>query len=387
MKKRSVETGNPAKIRQLNRKAVLSYMREKQLSSRIELIQHLNLAPATISSVVGDLVDENVLLEVTLPSDNKRNPGRPSRKIKLNPNVAFVLGISLRIERNILYIDAAYANYCGDISVINTRIFSDIYPSSTSTYEAILQALKQVVETLVSALPEGANIIGLGIGIPGVVNNNCIEHAPNLSDIEGDRLYRDMTALVDYPVFLENDVNLLVIAKLEKKPELRELNISYIFISQGVGAGTALNNTLWRSSGWSGEIGHIMVPFEGELRALESLIGCDGHFSQQLSEYGVSMTNSASWSSSKMDMPQVQNIVYHYVNYLSLAIQMLNGTFDLDKVVINLSNEPMLEYCMPMLNDIMVSSPLTISVESDTTGQNVVAQGAAFLALRRAIAL
>ena len=84
MAKNLSETGNPAKIRQLNRSAVLRYVRAYKLCSRIELIKALNLAPATISAVVSDLLEEKLLLE--LEPDNPQKPGRPTKKLALNTN-------------------------------------------------------------------------------------------------------------------------------------------------------------------------------------------------------------------------------------------------------------------------------------------------------------
>ncbi len=375
------ETGNPAKIRQLNRNAVLRYIRSHRLCSRIELIKQLELAPATISAVVGDLLDEKLLIEVS-PND-KLKPGRPTKKIALNANAAYVLGISLRIESNILYIDSSYSNYCGDIAVANSYECED-----ASKLELILSTIFQAVDELCALLGDDVSILGLGLGVPGVVHNESIVFAPNIPCIAGNDLYQKVNAYKNFPIFLENDVNLLLVTRLESLPELRPLNIAYVYISQGVGAAIALKNELWKSSGWSGEIGHLALPYEeGEYKSLEWLSSLDGFLSTKLAEQGIYFDASYALSPDVFELPSVKRVMEKYSYYLSLAVQVLNASFDFDKVFINLPSQSVLAYCMPLLLSHIESSPLSIAVEVDKADHQLVACGSALLALRHILAM
>jgi len=89
-----------AKMRTLNRNAVLSYVRNAQASSRTDLGRELNLAPATVTSVVGDLMQDKLLVELEPGQSQliKRNRGRPQRVVCLNPNAAFSMGVAFRVE-------------------------------------------------------------------------------------------------------------------------------------------------------------------------------------------------------------------------------------------------------------------------------------------------
>lgn len=382
MDKPKKDTGNPAKIRGLNRNAVLSYVRQVESTSRVELVKSLELSPATVTAVVAELLDDNLLLEVQdTPTGDKRQRGRPTRNIRLNPNAAFALGVSFRVEHNILSIDTAWSDYCNHVSFGPT--VQCAHSASLDEIESsVLEGLRQLTQTL----PKFANIVGLGIGIPGVVKHDEVLYAPNIAAIMGKELHKKLASRVSCPVYFENDVNLLVVEELEKREELRMQNVSYLFVSQGVGAGTALHGELWRASSWSGEIGHIDVPFEGGgYKRLEWLIGLDGYFAEKMLEQGITIDSVSELTPKILDLPAVKTILDSYTFYLFLAVQVLNGSFGLNTVIIGTSNPSILNYCMPKLLSLIEQSPLKVQLIHTAKGQNVAVKGATLLALKHSL--
>lgn len=374
-------TGNPAKIRQLNRRAVLNYVRTHGLTSRPELIKDLNLSPATMSVVVGDLIAEGLIVEEGLRQTQQRNPGRPSKEIKLNPSAAYVFGLLYRIERKSLFIDTSWCDYAGNVHFVK----SYEYPLD-NTFEHVYEISIDVINTIINILPSNANIIGCGIGIPGVIVDDEIVYSPNLECIEGQELFRQITNYLDYPVYLENDVNLMAISQLEQHASLRAQNFSYLYLSQGIGSGTALQDDIWRSSGWAGEIGHLEVPFrENETKPLEWLLGLEGFFAEKLNELGISLEGDRDAIKQIAELPSATAVFDSYIYYMTLGIQVLNATFDLDVVVLGARNTSLLDYCMPKLTEALKQSVLKIRVIPDPNSLNNGACGASTLALRHSI--
>ncbi len=381
MNKKLKETGNPAKIRRLNRDAVLSYVRVNERTSRAELIKALNLAPATVSVIVGELIADGLLVENGLRPADKRNPGRPSREIKLNSSAAYVIGLVLRIEHGVLSVDTAWSDYSGSARSGPTVVVEPEH-SVESIVDGIMDALKRVRQEF----PQTGNIISLCVGIPGVVSGDDVQFSPNLQCIEGRELYEQLSVKVDCPITYENDVNLVVVSELQANSRLRSLNFSYLFISQGVGAGTALHGELWKSSGWSGEIGQLEVPFEGtNSRKLEWVIGMDGFIADKAQESGINLDEFLADPKKYPDDSPINQMVDTYVHYLALAIQVLNASFDLDEVIIGESSESIISYCMPRLSKILQKSPLEITISLRGSARLSCVEGAALLALQRSL--
>ena len=379
------ETGNQSKIRSINREIVLSFLRKKVSSSRIEIVKSLKLAPATVTAVVAELMEDNLIIETTVetPDKAKRSRGRPSREIRLNPNAAFTLGISLRVEHNRLFMDCSWSDYCNKFEIGPT-----LNCNSLNDFKKITSSIIESVETLLKCLPANANIVGLGIGVPGVVNNNIIELAPNVPALVGEKLFKVLQKKLNFPIFFENDVNLLIIEELEKRPELNHLNVSYLYISQGLGSGTALYGELWRPSGWAGEIGHINIPTtNNELKTLEWLISLDGFIAEEMNHLGYVLDRDEALPESILGDPKTQDIIDRYSQYLHMAIQILNAPLGLDTIIIGTSHPLFVKQFIAPLEQLIENSLLKTNIIFTSTAQSSAVHGATLIALKNSLSV
>ena len=377
------ETGNPAKIRQLNKKAILSYVRTAQVTNRSEMGRELKLAPATVTAVVADLLEDRLLIETAPDQDiqQKRSRGRPLKVLKLNPNAYFTIGISLRLEHDMLFIDSSFSNYCSEVTCGKT-----LQCESPLSIDSVFESISEAITSLTKLIPESSTAISLGLGVPGVVRNEEILFSPYLTFLEGDELYKRLASRFNGSVYLENDASLLVVRELEKREELRSLNASYLLISQGLGSATTNAGKLWRASAWSGEIGQIDLPFEnGELMRLERIIGVDGYLANQLVELGVNIDRDCPLTSEELENKAISELLDQYASYLYLAVQILNSTFGLDVIVIGSKYKFIIEQFMPRLLSLIDNSPLKVRLIYTSQVQNAAVEGAALLALKNSI--
>ena len=388
MKKGFNNTGNPAKIRQLNRRAILNYLRAGMPTSRSEVVRVLGLAPATVSAIVGDLVNEGLVIETGLLYVDKRRPGRPSHEIKLNPDAAYVIGIVMRIEFDTLYLDVSSSDYSGSLNIKHTAKVSD-----KESLKSIIDCITTVLDNICVPPLSRKNTVSLCIGIPGVIDqdSNAIVFCQNIPRILGSDFHQQLSKCVWMPVHFENDVNLAVISQLNSKPELNNINFSYLFISQGVGAGTSLQGSLWKSSGWAGEIGQLDVPFKEETKKLEWILGMSQYVSEFEKDVKMSLHQAfacLNTSPSELDAQnktKIMAMMSTYTDYLYMAIQVLNASFDLNEVIIGESHESAVQFCLPELQQKIKTSHLHVNVSlSVNAGQSSV-KGAALLALQHSL--
>jgi glucokinase len=113
----------------------------------------------------------------------------------------------------------------------------------------------------------GCDVKAVGLGVPGriLVQEGRIAFSPNVPALNDCLLAPRLQALVEWPIFLENDANLFVLGEHWLGAGAGHQNLLGITLGSGVGGGLILDGRLWAGSqGTSGEIGHITIEPEGE---------------------------------------------------------------------------------------------------------------------------
>ncbi len=115
---------------------------------------------------------------------------------------------------------------------------------------------------------DGGSIIGIGIGAPGVVDNDgFVKAPPNLSHWDTIPLAKELQKQFNgVPINVENDANCAAIAESKFGVGKEYPNFLFIIWGTGVGGGIILNRKLYRGpSGGAGEVGHICIDHNGPL--------------------------------------------------------------------------------------------------------------------------
>jgi predicted NBD/HSP70 family sugar kinase len=122
-----------------------------------------------------------------------------------------------------------------------------------------------VDEVLGGAGIEGQTLVGLGIGVPGIVDpgSGTVSESPLADWVEHD--LRDLLAdQFGVPVHIDNDVNTLTIAEHLFGAGRGMRDLAVITVGRGIGMGVVSNGRIvrgWR--GGAGEVGHVMVTPQG----------------------------------------------------------------------------------------------------------------------------
>ena len=378
------KAAGPARIRALNRKAVLSYIRKNGPISRSGLIPALDLSAAAVSSVTNELV-EGGLLRPAEPgvASEYASRGRPKSPLELNPDAVYAVGLRLHPVGRQCRIQRAWIDYAGHIERLPAQVFND-YHNTDGVIDAILAALSSVEQSV----PDRHKILAATIAIPGPTSQNEVLIAPSLRAIEGRSFAPAIAHQANYPISLLNDVNLAVLSELHLQPRLKQLNFSYLYIGLGVGAGVGLDGSLWSGNGWAGEVGHLRISRNGDEppKSFEELLSTDGAFVDESNRLGLAHDDLDGIAQADIDNNQRTSAALDdYANTLFELVLVISSVLGLDEVIIDFPSELLFSRLQSRFKKLLAKQPLQLAISSPVKGNGAAVRGAALAALDLAI--
>lgn len=239
--------------RQHNLSVVLSYVHEKGPITRAELTRQTNLNRSTIGALVAELSQLGLVYESAPPSA-QRSVGRPSPLVHPSNDV-----IALGVNPDIDAVQVSVVGLGGVVHEVARRATHEP-PTPQSSIEILAELVGGLQTT------RGRRIMGIGLAIPGLVNEytQTIRVAPNLGWADVD--YPAMvTKALGYPARAANDANLGVIAEYMFGAGRGCDNVVYLNGStSGIGGGVVVDSRLVRGSrSYGAELGHTLVNSNG----------------------------------------------------------------------------------------------------------------------------
>jgi predicted NBD/HSP70 family sugar kinase len=225
-------------------------LRDGRPRTRAELARLTGLARSTVAG----RIDELFALGLISPVDDAASTGgRPSSRFALNAQGRLVIGVDVGAS----HVEVAVADLAGTIL--------DRRGEPLSVKEGPERVLGWVVETgqaLMKSLGrEQADLVGLGIGLPGTVEyttgrpiNPLIMPGWDRFDVPGF-----MHQHWDVPVLVDNDANILALGERDAAwPETEHL--IFVKVATGIGSGVISGGRLQRGAqGIAGDIGHVQI--------------------------------------------------------------------------------------------------------------------------------
>src|SRR5574342_1192843 len=154
-------TADQESIRKVNTSIVLNALRLRSPISRAELASITKLNPSTISNIINVLLGDGLVLELDMLESKI---GRPGVALALRPEAGAVVGVDIGV---------------GFISVILTDFLANIlwrewveFPLTKTQIEVISEAEKLIDHALSVAEERNLRLLGIGVGVPGLVNTN-----------------------------------------------------------------------------------------------------------------------------------------------------------------------------------------------------------------------
>lgn len=129
-------------------------------------------------------------------------------------------------------------------------------------YEATLRAAAGLANNLIAAVGRD-KVAGVGAGIPGSVSprTGLVRNA-NSTWLNGRPLCRDLQAMIDLPLIVENDANCFALSEAADGAGRGYRIVFGVILGTGVGGGIVLNGELLKGrNAVTGEWGHNPLPW------------------------------------------------------------------------------------------------------------------------------
>lgn len=153
--------------------------------------------------------------------------------------------------------------------VISTRVNEGAKAIATR----IAHTIRKIIETAESTShlhqENRKEIIGVGLGSPGLIiaDSGIIHFSPNFPgwvDIPLLDYVSDELAEVNLPLYIDNDVNVMILGELHHGAGVGYENVVALTLGTGVGGGVVIGRKVYHGS-WNtaGELGHTVVQPNG----------------------------------------------------------------------------------------------------------------------------
>ncbi len=245
---------NQGNIQNMNRTLLLNLLRREKVCARTTLAEHSGLQQATVTHIVNDFINWNLVKEIGFLSGAK---GRRSIAISLNTNDFAVAGI--RIARR---------NFSVGLFTLQGEALLIRRFSITSGQKAreIMNMVIQEMDSLIAKFPN-IKILSLGVAIPGPYNSlkGRISIMTNVEGWDKIALKDEFSEHFNIPVIIEEHANAAALAQFWYDADTQSNDVLvYIAFAQGIGAGIINKGILLKgATGAAGEIGHTTVDLHG----------------------------------------------------------------------------------------------------------------------------
>lgn len=238
--------------------AVVTAIRRQGPLSRSDLSEHLDYSRASVTGIVGRMIQAGVLTEA---GEGKSAGGRRPFLLDINPNLGYVVGVDIGATS----LDVALADFRGNI-LQRASEPADV----RGRPDEFLGHVANVIDDLLArqgAIP--AAVVGIGVGVPGPVEFvPGVLIAPPLMPLwEGFPIkgfLRERFPMAR--VAVDNDVNIMARGEHQAGAGRGLDNFIFIKIGTGIGCGIISHGEIYRGAdGAAGDVGHICIDYNGPI--------------------------------------------------------------------------------------------------------------------------
>jgi glucokinase-like ROK family protein len=328
-------TGDQSLVKKINKSIVLETIKNNFPLSRAQISEMTGLNKGTVSSLVNELIADDLVYEV---GPGQSNGGRRPVMLLFNKVAGYAIGVDLGVN----YILTVLTNLRGEI------VKEHMTSLNQTSFDFIFNTLKQSIQTMIDHTPPSPyGIVGIGIGIPGIIDDKgTVLFAPNLK-WENIDLKNMIANEFPFPVSIDNEANSGALGEKLFGVGKDASNLVYVSAGIGIGTGIIIDNELYKgSSGFSGEMGHLTIEVNGK----KCSCGNRGCWEMYASENALlEQAKSLSIHSDRADKPlDIESLVkmaddghaevIHLFNtigeYLGIGLTNIINTFNPELIII-----------------------------------------------------
>ncbi|WP_291651481.1 ROK family protein [Clostridium sp.] len=242
-------------IKKSNRTRILEYVFRNAPVSRATIAEQTDITPATVTTTITELINENVIVDLGEVEQSDNTPGRKRVLIDLNPDHSYAIGI----EFNEKHISFCITNLKGKI--IDESIFLTTYHQVSNITEFIIENVEILMQKNKDIKDK---LLGIGIGVPGKINNNNKELFSD-SNVWKCFFPEKIKERFRLSVIMENNVKCMAKGLYLFEPQKSPENFSFFHLGTGMYCANVINGELFKEENYiSGEIGHTIVKVDGK---------------------------------------------------------------------------------------------------------------------------
>ncbi|MCA0295629.1 MAG: ROK family transcriptional regulator [Actinobacteria bacterium] len=223
--------------------------------SRVEISGQTGLSAQTVSNIVRRMLESGLLQEGDRVTQGL---GKPRTPLTLHPDGRYAVGVHL----DPLMVTIVLVNLRGEVAAHVQRPS----PASAEPSEVVADIAAQV-PLLLERAGVGIDLVaGLGFASPGPINteHGTVLDPPHLPHWRYVPVADELAERLGLPVVLDKDVVAAAVGERWTGATLGQANSLFLYLSTGIGAGVAVDDTILRgSTGNAGDIGHLIVDARG----------------------------------------------------------------------------------------------------------------------------
>ena len=303
-------------LKKINRSKIYQYIYRSKLTSKLQIVQDLQMGLSTVSQNLNLLENEG-LIEKNGYFDS--TGGRKANAIQIVSD--FRISIGVGILKNMFHITA--------IDLYGNTVYTDTIPLTYSNTAAYYQQITDKVKDFIdkNQYPEN-KILGVSIATQGITSpDNTTVIYGNIMNNTGMRL-KDFSRHLPYPCHLEHDSKSAAFLELWNHPELDSAVV--LLLNRNLGGAIITNHQIHQGcSMHSGTIEHICVNPDGPLCYCGNRGCLETYCSANSLEQASGMTIKEFFPLLReKKSPQLIQIWEDYLKHLAFAMKNLNLIID-----------------------------------------------------------
>jgi predicted NBD/HSP70 family sugar kinase len=242
-------------IRVANRFEVLRHIIAESPVPRQEIAVQTGLSLATVSTLVGELLDAGVLVEVGFEDSGG---GRPRGLLSVDPGAGVLIGVD--VAETYVHVGV----FDPGLAAL-TAVEEQLHPEENRPDQVVARIAGTVRSAVARSGVAYDRVLGAGVSVPGQVDRagGVSVFAPNW-DWHDVPLRSLLARELAFPLYLDNPLRAAAVAELWFGAGRGRADLVVINLGTGVGAGLAFRGSLYRgATNSAGEWGHTTLVMDG----------------------------------------------------------------------------------------------------------------------------
>ncbi|MFF5079059.1 ROK family protein [Actinoplanes sp. NPDC000266] len=373
-------------VRRANRASLLTDLFRGGMQSRQQLAATTALSQASVSNLIGEMIEEGLVEEAGLVGSDG---GRPRVLLRVRPGFRYVVGADVAETRVLVELY--------DLSM--SRLAAATLEHDDDPAQVAAKLLEGLARVVAEAGIEEKDVLGFGVGVPGVVEVDDGVVDSQSTGWDAVPLGAMLRAGTGVPVFVENGAKTHGQAEMWFGAGRGARHAVIIMIGTGVGAAVVMDGRSYRGANSNaGEWGHTTLIYDGdECRCgargcLEAYIGADRIGARLATALGVEHTPELLPRMLAGEEPRAIEVFVQAAGYLGAGIADLINLFSPERIVVG--GETGTAFAARFLPEIRRAAArhalrrpyAATSIDVCQLGRDAVAMGAATLPIARLLA-